>query len=410
MNNPVLYTLTAGILLTCSVKGIAANIDITASYSTSTDAEGKNIFTNTTSTTGDVCERLFFGCRSDYNKGSIPMGITATRNGRWAPHNSDRRAIYFKMPAAWRDITVTNPKTGQSSELRFRVSDFAATMYWSSLVMLMAPLPPCLSADGTHNAKNVSFKWAWPNNDIACTTLASKTFLGKPQSIEKTAIFYELQTPDPLKMESGIYTGILPLTVGPGGEVDFGDAFDVSDNELNIRFTLTVTHELKVTPIMPDDREVTLQPCAIGRVCTEDEGQANWERWMVTRATPELTGRSHFGLSSSGTFMVYLECGQQSGSDCALQSDKVPSQIVPIQTFLTLPENVIDKTTGMTVSKRRLFAGRDVKENIFVSNNYSRNRPGSIDFFVRRKDVDTMLKTRPDTYWGTVTIIFDPDL
>lgn len=41
---------------------------------------------------------------------------------------------------------------------------------------------------------------------------------------------------------------------------------------------------------------------------------------------------------------------------------------------------------------------------------FGQNRVGSIDFQNSQKDVDTMLTTLPDTYRGTVTVIFDPDI
>jgi hypothetical protein len=251
--------------------------------------------------------------------------------------------------------------------------------------------------------------WKWPVSDAACYKTAAKDLTGESYLISNTSLGYELKVPDPLKMEAGIYTGTLTLSVGPGGDIDFGDNFQASDTELNINFTLSVNHELKLTTTA-NDQAVSLQPCTSGRICTEDEGQANWERWMVTRITPQLTGRSNFSLSSSGAFTVYLECEQQSGPDCALRSDKMPSQTVPIQTLLTLPDNIVDNVTGATVSKRRLAAGRDLTKNVFVTKSFGQNRAGSIDFQVSQKDVDTMLTTRPDTYRGAVTVIFDPKI
>jgi hypothetical protein len=77
---------------------------------------------------------------------------------------------------------------------------------------------------------------------------------------------------------------------------------------------------------------------------------------------------------------------------------------------LTLPDNIVDNVTGSTVSKRQLAAGRDLTRNVFVTKTFGQDRAGSIDFLVAQKDVDTMLKTRPDTYRGAVTIIFDSQI
>jgi len=164
----------------------------------------------------------------------------------------------------------------------------------------------------------------------ACFKTSRRDLTGEPHLINDTSFGYELKTPDPVKMDAGIYTGELKLIVGPGGDIDFGDNFQASDTELRINIALSVNHELKLTTTA-DAHAVSLQPCASGRICTADEGSANWERWMINQVTPELTGRSDFSLSSSGTFTVYLECEQQSGPDCALQSDNSPSQTVPFR-------------------------------------------------------------------------------
>lgn len=159
-----------------------------------------------------------------------------------------------------------------------------------------------------------------------------------------------------------------------------------------------------------ENQNLSLQPCASGRVCT-DEGSANWECWMVTRIPPLLTGRNYFSLSSSEGFTVYLECEQSSenGLDCALKSDRTPSQMVPVQTLPTLPDNIIDNwTTGAVVKKRRLSL-KKLTRDIFFTKTSGKSISESVDFLVSQKDINIMLKTRPDTYRGAVTEIFDPD-
>ena len=320
---------------------------------------------------------------------------------------------------------VTNIETGNTQEVYFRVSTFsgrytansdAGVYNWGrgDAAFSLYPDGGCSSLHPGW-AGNLTLAWLWsvPEGNSGCYKISSverpvgdSKFINK---VDELSFGYDLKAPDPLKMESGIYTGRLALRVGPGGDIDFGDNFQASDNELDINFTLTVNHELKLTTT-PENRAVSLQPCAPGRICSEEEGSANWERWMVNRITPELTGKSNFNLSSSGEFTVYLQCEQQSGSDCALKSDNTPSQTVPVRTLLTLPENIIDRSTGSTVSKRRLTTGKDLTKNVFTTKSFGQNRAGSIEFLVGQKDVDTMLKTRPDTYRGAVTVIFDPDI
>ncbi|MGG1905408.1 hypothetical protein ABFY47_25130 [Enterobacter ludwigii] len=422
MSYSVLRALAGMVLLAVSTAGMAATMDITASFSPSMEKPENNTFTNTTPLSG-YCRTYPDQCK-DNNTFSIDLGgITASLATSGFTTNSEpRMGMYFKIPGAWRDIVVTNQDSGAQAILSFRVSAFSAEYRtrtdwnlathqgaWSGSTFVNPPSPCGYSGVGSYGSRGYAFMWKWPVSDAACYKTAKKDLTGEPYLITKTSIGYELKTPDPIKMESGSYTGTLKLSVGPGGDIDFGDNFQASDTELTINFTLSINHELKLTTTA-DDQAVSLQPCASGRTCTEDEGQANWERWMVTRVTPQLTGRSNFSLSSSGSFTVYLECEQQSGQDCALRSDKMPSQTIPIQTLLTLPDSIADSVTGSAVSKRPLAAGYDLTKNVFVTKTFSQSRGGSVDFLVGQKDVDTMLATRPDTYLGAVTVIFDPKI
>ncbi|HIF2548653.1 TPA: hypothetical protein ACXZLZ_004221 [Salmonella enterica] len=423
MNHLVFRALAGMALLAASTAGMAATtMDITASFTPSMDKPENNTFTNTTPQSG-YCADSPVEC-TENNTFSIDMGgITASLATSGFTANSEpRMSMYFKMPGAWRDVEVMNQNTGARETVSFRTSAFSARyntltnwslaehqQAWNGSSFVYAPSPCRYSGVGLLIPKAYTFMWKWPVSNAACYKTAKKDLTGEPYLINHTSIGYELKTPDPLKMEAGVYIGTLTLSVGPGGDIDFGDNFQASDSELTIRFTLSVNHELKLTTTA-DDQAVSLLPCALGRICTENEGQAGWERWMVTRITPQLTGRSNFRLSSSGLFTVYLECEQQSGSDCALRSDKMPTQTIPVQTLLTLPDNIVDNVNGSTVSKRRLEVGRDLTKNIFKTKTFGQKRSGHVDFLVSQKDVDTMLTTRPDTYRGAITLIFDPKI
>ena len=415
--------LLAGmVLLAGSKTGMAATMDITTSFSPSMENPENNVFTNTTAQSG-YCASNPAQC-AENKTFSIGMGgITASLATEGFTANSEARmGMYFKMPGALRNVTVTSSETGNTATIGFRVNAFSSTYHtrtnwplsqhqetWNGNSFVYAPAPCSYSGVGFLPERAYTFMWKWPASDAACYKTAQTDLTGEPYLIDTTSLGYELNTPNPLQMQAGIYTGTLALSVGPGGDIDFGDNFQASDSELVINFTLSVNHELKLTTTA-DDQKVSLQPCASGRTCTEDEGAANWERWMVTRITPQLTGRSHFILSSSGAFTVYLQCEQPVGSDCTLKSDNNPSQTVPVQTLLTLPDNIVDNSTGSSVSKRRLEVGRQLTKNVFLTKVFGQNRAGSIDFLIDQREVDTMLKTRPDTYRGAVTVIFDPEI
>lgn len=419
MNHAFLRIFIVLFMIMFSLPSKAITTPFTASFAPSLDAPENNAFTNTTPQSG-YCASYPTEC-VNFKTFSVSVGLTGTLSTEGIYANATpRNSMYFGMPGAWRDFTVTNTDTGSQATVSLRVSAFSARYNfpsgksagsWVGGGFINAPSPCRYSGLAVGGSTLYMFMWKLPSSasDVACAKIATADYLGAPTSINNLSVGYELKTPNPLEMESGTYTGTLHLTAGPGGDIDFGDNFTVNDSNVYFAFTLTVNHELQLTTTA-ENQTVSLQPCTSGRICTEEEGLANWERWMVTRITPQLTGRSNFNLSSSGAFTVYLECEQQSGSDCALKSDNTPSQTVPVQTLLTLPDNIVDNSTNSVVSKRRLLVGKDLTKNSFVTKTFGQNRAGSIDFLVSQKDVDTMLKTRPDTYRGAVTVIFDPKI
>lgn len=196
--------------------------------------------------------------------------------------------------------------------------------------------------------------------------------------------------------------GKLSFTVGPGGDFDFGDNYQASDSVVDINLILSVNHDLIVTTT-PESRALSLQPCSAGKVCTEEQGKQNWERWMITKITPQLTARSDFLLSSTGAFTAYLQCEYIQGEHCAIKSDN-NGQLVPVKAYLSMPDNIINQRTNSMVLRAPMAINKDLTRDI------GSNRKGSIDFLVAQHDVDTMLMTRPDTYRGAVTVIFDPNI
>ncbi|MFC0141471.1 hypothetical protein ACFFJN_15990 [Erwinia mallotivora] len=384
------------------------------------DNPENNAFTNTTPQAG-FCATWAQYCPSPMVSINFPVTLSITKDLN--PGDEPRNSTYFKTPNSYRNVKVYNRDTGEEALVRFRVSEISARLHFNSSISANTQVstgwdsgsfgnapPPCGSLGmAFYTAHWFHFLWRLPTNDAACYKITTIPRQGEPYNFNNMSLGYVLETPNPLLLSGGIYEGRLNLTISPGGDFDFGDNYQASDNELTINFTLSVNHELKLTTT-DDDQKVSLQPCALGRNCTEEEGKANWERWIVTRATPQLTGRSNFRLSSSGAFTVYLQCEQQSGDDCGLKSDNDPSQVVPVQSLLTLPDNIVDQSTGATVVKRRLAQGRDLTRNVFSTKSFGENKAGSIDFLVSQRDVDTMLKTRPDTYRGAVTAIFDPQI
>ncbi|QOV66418.1 hypothetical protein IP581_20495 [Kosakonia pseudosacchari] len=409
-------------LLLLSFFSSAVTMDISASFSPSLTNPENVVFTDTTPQSG-FCATWPTYCGN--GERSLATGLILTPQKGLTTTDTPQDSLYFKWPSSFQDVEVTNVENGTRAIVRFRVSSFSGRydansdygVYdWgeSGWAFTLTALGGCnsLTAGWLIGKTAVAWLWGIPEGVGGCYRLSS---VDRPvgsakfvKQVNTLSFGYTMVAPSPLTLTSGEYVGKVTYTIGPGGDIDFGTNFQANDSVLEINFSLSVNHELKLTPAA-GAQSVSLQPCATGRVCSEDEGEANWERWMVTRVTPQLTGRSTFSLSSSGAFAVYLNCAEQVGTDCALKSDN-SGQLVPVKTLLSLPGNIIDSATGSSVTRKALSVGKETGNNVFNTQSYAQDAAGSIDFLVRQKDVDTMLATRPDIYRGAITVIFDPNL
>lgn len=402
------------LLFTSSFIVQSATIDLTAKFTPSiNNSNSDGVFINTTPQSG-YCASWPKYCPS--GEFSVALPLSTKISYQINANNEPRQGPYFILPKTEKNLTVINQSTGESFDLKFRITNFSARYAKNSnrddWIGSNFVNPPSgggcgYGGVGVGDSDQLSFMWKALDNTNPCYKI-STIDRNEPATFDRMSIGYSLKAKDSLlTIGSGIYKGKISFTVGPGGDFDFGDNYLVNDSFVDINLILSVNHDLIVTTT-PESRVLSLQPCGASKVCTEEQGRQNWERWMVSRVTPEMTAKSNFQLSSSGAFTVYLQCEYEKGENCALKSDK-NEQLVPIHSYLTLPDNVVSQQTNNLVIREPMSIRKDFS-NIFLSKNLGTNRKGSIDFLVNQRDVDTMLLTRPDTYRGVVTVIFDPNI
>ncbi|MDN4966810.1 hypothetical protein QYY51_21995 [Enterobacter hormaechei] len=408
----------AVVLLLGSAAAGAASINITASFSPSLSNPGNNTFTNTTAQSG-FCSTWGTICANG-SMFSINTRITTKSNADriYIADANPKDHVFFQLPPAT-NVEVKNVNTGSKHNVQFLFSAISARMYnvpspgsgWGNSSFSYPQGGCSYVGSAVSNGIYYSFIWRISNKTSPSGCYKKRTSSNADISkayMDAISIGYELNTPSPLDMESGVYKGSITFSVGPNEEISFGNKWDASDTSLTINLTLTVNHELRVS-FPAEDLKVNLQPCVPNKICTPEQGQINWERWITTRVTPQLTGRSNFSLSSSGEFSVYLQCEYKMESMCAMKSSN-DNQKVPVHTMLTLPSNVVNNKTGSSVVKEPIFIGKNSINAIFHTTTFGQNRSGHLDFLVKQRDVDTMLTTRPDTYSGAVTVIFDSNI
>lgn len=401
----------------------SATLELTAEYSHDINNPYKVEFTNTTPVSG-FCKRWPRECPAEQGVTSIDMGgITASLTSSGIKANSSpREGMYYKMPGGWRDVVVINTADNTSHVVKFRVSHFTSKYNtrnswtgeshdknWNGGGFVNRPNPCGYTSIAFWHVTWYQWMWRWPESDAACYKTATVDLEGEPYLIDELSIGYILKSPNPLSMNEGTYTGSLNFTVGPGGDIDFGDNFTPSDSNLLINFTLKVEHELKVTP-QAGATDVSLYPCYNDKDCTKQTAEKNWEKWMVTNITPQkMSGTSKFNISSSGSFSVYMQCSSGSSltqDSCPITSEK-SGTVVPVKAKITLPENIED-WVGKKVINRPLYTEEDTSK--FISTSFGIERQGQVEFYIEKKNVIEMLKTRPDSWSGSVTLIFDPKI
>lgn len=400
----------------------AATMEVTASFSPSLSNPLNSSFTNTTPQGGHCATWPDYCTKGQF---SLATGLVFTSNSSTINFDDSdpKDHVYFKLPPET-TVEVRNIASDARSFLKFKFDAISTKMWrmpepsssssgaWNG-GSFVYPQGGCYPG-GTAVSGGSWYAFTWlinnPSNPTACyktrTSNAGNADISTTV-IDDVSVGYILETPSALDMEGGIYTGTITFSVGKDKEIDFGNKWDPNSPTLTINFTLTVNHELIVTP-KEGSGSVSMQACLRGNVCNQDKGNENWERWMVNRVTPELTGKSEFTLSSSGAFSVYIQCQYDLGDGCALKSDKT-TQLIPFHTLLTLPDNIVNDS-GIRVKNHPVKVGKNSDTMVYHTNSFGVNKAGHLYFYVKQPDVDTMLTTRPDTYRGDVTIIFDANV
>ncbi|AUZ45012.1 hypothetical protein [Pseudomonas orientalis] len=387
-----------------SQPALAIVEEITAVFRPDPSNPMSNKFINTTPQSGlcpwhvpAKCEAVnTFSIRNSsfraYSTGPIP-----------AYPDDPRKSAYFKVPSAFRDLQVTHRGTGRVETVQMRmagiggrwnapVSSWATTdaswnRYWYG-----AP-SPCMPINYIAAGTNFAlFFWIVPENAGACSV--TNGYEIARMSYSTLEYGYELKTPNPLGMDAGVYEGSITYSMGPGGDVDFGDAMIPDDNVLTFNFTLSVEHNLKVD-LPPGGNRIELLP------------EGGWQAWLNRGRQPARLFRDQtFVISASGRFKMQLECGLAVGNTCGLRNDA--GDQVPLQVAVSLPFGMQDQA-GQAVNKLPLRldgVGTELFQPVF----YVNNRSGKLHFEVENDDVKGMLEHPGSTYSGVVTVIWDSEV
>lgn len=408
--NLLLSVRLLGVMLVMSALPVAAaTLNITAAFKPDPSKPNHNVFENTTPNTG-FCRYHSWYCRQNnfFSLRAVPA-IYAT-GPITANHENPRQGVMLKAPAQWRDVNVTNSATGHQETVKIRINGLGASLVTDPVVGLVgggvstseahallfgtklsvAPAPcKALSPGWTFNDISFDFFWGF----AVSGECAKQAKFDIPKSrLNYIEISYEINTPNPLKMSAGQYTGTSTYTLGPHQDIDMGDNFLPNDPTLIIQFTLTVDHNLKIE-IPPGGNNIVLEP------------KGGWQLWSLGRRPEKLLRDQTFLIHTSSRFKMQLACERIIGDTCGLSNSR--QHEVPINVSVSLP-NGLRHANGASVNRQPLLLSGAGTE-LFEPTQYVDRKPGTLHFEIDKQYVAEML-FQEGTYNGSVTVIWDSEV
>lgn len=414
------YCFSGLLAVSFSAPATALMMPITAEFRPDPANPGSNKFTNTTSLAGSICAhyeyRPLCEARGYF---SLRAQIEFDSTGPIAANHADpRQGAMLLVRAGWKDLMVTSSE-GKTETVRFRLSGISST--YKSTAGVIDLVGGASSTTEAHTRLwTGGASGLWDNAPGPCTTTGSQ---GRPWGKQflffwltpvegicaKQANYdipdlqfwgldfaYELDTPKPLAMAAGTYTGTLMLRLGPGGDIDTGDILLPTDDTLQLDFTLSVDHIFKVE-IPPGGNKVELIP------------QGGWQNWLKHSRQPERLFRDQtFNLWTTTAFKMQLQCDEVFGNTCAITN--ALGHQVPLDIAVSLPGGIGDRS-GQQIRKRPLRLDGGGTE-FFQPTHFVDRRPGTLHFEIQKPYVEQMLKTENSgqRYSGNVTVVWDSEV
>ncbi|MFJ5236750.1 hypothetical protein ACIP86_08485 [Pseudomonas neuropathica] len=383
----------------------AVNQEIRALFQPDPAQPNNNLFVNQTPNSG-YCVSYPDQCAAT-NMFSIEVPVRFTSYRDLVPGEG----VSLQVPVNWRRLTVTNRDTGETEEVEVSITGVGSTFHLSETVQDLTGIdnmfqahdrlwtsngwvyaaPPCRNSpvSGVSN-KTYRFFWHTPVESTCTKTVA----LPIPSMwFEKLDFSYALKTPNPLGMSSGLYTGSISYSMGPGGDFQMGHLMRPDDDNLTLDFVLDVQHTLKVD-LPPGGNKVALEP------------EGGWAPWIDSGRKPKRIFRDQpFFISASSRFKVMMLCNSLGGPYCMLGSPLGDS--VQVKVSMSLPAG-IDGPGGGPVSKIPLHFNSWMGP--FQPNMYVERKGGTLHFELDPFAIEFLLRPgKNDRLRGDITIIWDSD-
>ncbi|RON78331.1 hypothetical protein [Pseudomonas fluorescens] len=400
-------TMAIGLALALAAHGAqAASQEIRATFRPDPSQPSKNVFINQTPNSG-YCASYPEQCEANAMFSiQLPIRFNGTRG------LSQGENVAIKAPANWRSLTVVNPETQEAETVEVRITGIGSKyvlsqpayeltgasgeleghqQLWTTSSWVYAPAPCLFSGNAPYGPAHYRFFWKTP---VEAYCVKSNAYPIPSIYFDTLDFAYELRTPNPLGMSSGLYTGSMLYQLGSGADFDFGPLMQPDDSSVALDFVLDVQHTLKVD-LPPGGNKVLLEP------------EGGWMRWIDSGRQPTRIFRDQlFYISASSRFKVMILCDSTGGTRCKLGSPR--GNVTEVETFLTLPAG-INGPAGGAVNLLQLryntWAGP------FQPGFYVDRKAGSLRFEMPRDAIDFLMRPGfTDTLSGSITVIWDSDV
>lgn len=395
-------TIKILVLLMFSHSSLADVIDITADYKPESYEVSGGRFINTTPC--DVGQPISYCDPQNPLESSVivklPVSIAKTINSAKGKQNY---LSYYRLSGP-KKVTLTNSNNGERHELAFIPTNIGAKVIKMEYPIVNNNRWPMHTIGG--DCYQSFSTWGWSGsvvtgqlflysiNDLAQNGASecyhnSQLGDGTSYSVDWLNYGFRIKAPNPLTMSNGKYTGSLKIMVGRNKDIDLGDATYSGGTEHELKFTLTVRHQLKVDFPKGDNdghSQVTLLP------------PGGWSNWIHSgkREPNFLQQDLPFRIWFSAPFTVALRCQYQwsTSGECALKDSK--GRTVPLKTYYV---NRFNETTLLTTNKSKFVLP---VQGIPVI-----NAARAIRFQIVGGTVAEMMKYPGSSFKGDVTLIFD---
>ncbi|MFM5753711.1 hypothetical protein ACET52_02485 [Aeromonas veronii] len=391
------------VLLIFSHFSLAGVIDITADYKPESYEVGGGRFINTTLC--DVGQPVSYCDPQKPLESSVivklPVSIAKTINSM---KGKQSYLSYYRISGPTK-VTLTNSSNREQHELTFIPTHIGAKVINMKYPLNDGNKWPMHPIGG--DCSNDLQGWGWWSGSIVTSQLFLHSINGVAQngpsecyynsqlgdgtsySVDWLNYGFRIKAPNPLTMSNGKYTGSLKIMVGRNKDIDLGDATYSGGTEHELKFTLTVRHQLKVDFPKGDSNghsQVTLLP------------PGGWINWIHSgkRELNLLQQDLPFRIWFSAPFSVALRCQYQwsASGECALKDSK--GRTVPLKTYYVNSKNEV---TLLTTKEYKFSLPRQGQPVV--------NAARAIRFQIIGGTVAEMMKYPGSSFKGDVTLTFD---